>query len=517
MIIAYFDLFSGVSGDMFLSAFVDAGLPQNLLKENLQYILSANEYKIDFKTIQSHGISGKQVDISENPLTSRSYSKIINSIQNSKLDKHIKEISKKFLKTLALAEAKIHSLPLEKVHFHEIGAVDTIIDIVGIATAIEYFKIDKVFISDIPVGSGEINCLHGTFPNPAPATSEMLKGFNVRKLDINAELTTPTGVAVLKGVNAVQSELPVFKLENIGYGFGKQKITDRPNFLRILIGKAETDKTFCNSNIYEIEFNVEKLIDNCIKKIDDEVIVGPIRYEYEKAKIDVQRSEINAVDGVNRVERLVNVTFDLPDIVSFLAKETKLKRKDIIRILTGTKKLNHFKNNPQRFIEEVLRVIKEEMNKLIVEGVKYEKINLEYAVQEIFDKEEIVAYMKNLAKSDKSVYDYTICDSEIEKKFVEEFDKNENVKLFAKLPSNFKVNTPIGSYNPDFAIVVEINGEEKLYFVLESKGSISKEDRRGKENYKIDCAEKHFEVLSKEHKDLKYVVEKDFKGLKSFF
>ena len=261
----------------------------------------------------------------------------------------------------------------------------------------------------------------------------------------------------------------------------------------------------------------EKLIDNCIKKIDDEVIIGPIRYEYEKAKIDVQRSEINAVDGVNRVERLVNVTFDLPDIVSFLAKETKLKRKDIIRILTGTKKLNHFKNNPQRFIEEVLRVIKEEMNKLIVEGVKYEKINLEYAVQEIFDKEEIVAYMKNLAKSDKSVYDYTICDSEIEKKFVEEFDKNENVKLFAKLHSNFKVNTPIGSYNPDFAIVVEINGEEKLYFVLESKGSISKEDRRGKENYKIDCAEKHFEVLSKEHKDLKYVVEKDFKGLKSFF
>jgi uncharacterized protein (TIGR00299 family) protein len=259
MIIAYFDLFSGVSGDMFLSAFVDAGLPQNLLKENLQYILSANEYKIDFKTIQSHGISGKQVDISENPLTSRSYSKIINSIQNSKLDKHIKEISKKFLKTLALAEAKIHSLPLEKVHFHEIGAVDTIIDIVGIATAIEYFKIDKVFISDIPVGSGEINCLHGTFPNPAPATSEMLKGFNVRKLDINAELTTPTGVAVLKGVNAVQSELPVFKLENIGYGFGKQKITDRPNFLRILIGKAETDKTFCNSNIYEIEFNVDDM------------------------------------------------------------------------------------------------------------------------------------------------------------------------------------------------------------------------------------------------------------------
>ena len=266
--------------------------------------------------------------------------------------------------------------------------------------------------------------------------------------------------------------------------------------------------------IYKIDFDVEMLIRRCIKKIDEDVRIGHIRYEYEKVKIDVQRSEINAVDGVNRVEHLAEVSFDLPDIVSFLAKETKLKRKDIIRILTGTKKLNHFKNNPQRFIEEVLRVIKEEMNKLIIQGVKYEKIDLEYAVQEIFDKEEIVAYMKNLKESQKSVTDFVICDSEIEKKFVEEFDENENVKLFAKLPTNFKVNTPVGSYNPDFAIVVEVNGEEKLYFVLESKGSVSKEDRRNKENYKIDCAKRHFEVLSNEHKDLEYVVEKDFEGFK---
>ena len=206
----------------------------------------------------------------------------------------------------------------------------------------------------------------------------------------------------------------------------------------------------------------------------------------------------------------------MPDIINFLQEETKLKRKDIIKILTGTKKLNSFKNNPQRFIEEVLRIIKEEMNKLIIEGVKYEKIgNSEYAVQEIFDKEEIVAYMKNLKKSQKSVTDFVICDSEVEKKFVEEFNQNENVKLFAKLPPTFKINTPVGSYNPDFAIVVEIDGEEKLYFVLESKGSISKEDRRGKENYKIDCAIKHFKLLSNEHKDLEYIVEKDFKGFKN--
>jgi len=273
-----------------------------------------------------------------------------------------------------------------------------------------------------------------------------------------------------------------------------------------------------HKTIYKIEFDVKELICKCIKKIDEEVKIGHIKYEYEKAKIDVNRSEINTTDEINRVEHLAEVSFDLPDIVSFLQEETKLKRKDIIKILTGTNKLNHFKNNPQRFIEEVLKVIKEEMYKLIVEGVKYEKIgDSEYAVQEIFDKEEIVAYMKNLKESQKSVTDFVICDSEIEKKFVEEFDKNDNIKLFAKLPPNFKINTPVGSYNPDFAIVVEVNGEERLYFVLESKGSNLEEDRRGKENQKIKCAKRHFELLSQEYKDLEYIVEKDFKNIKDKF
>ena len=273
-----------------------------------------------------------------------------------------------------------------------------------------------------------------------------------------------------------------------------------------------------HKTIYKIEFDVEELIRKCIKRIDEEVKIRHIKYEYEKAKIDVNRSEINTTDEINRVEHLAEVSLDLPDIVSILQEETKLKRKDIIKILTGTNKLSHFKNNPQRFIEEVLKVIKQELNKLIVEGVKYEKIgDSEYAVQEIFDKEEIVAYLKNLKESQKSVTDFVICDSEIEKKFVEEFDKNDNVKLFAKLPPNFKINTPVGSYNPDFAIVVEVQGEERLYFVLESKGSDLEEDRRGKENQKIKCAKRHFELLSCEYNDLKYVVEKDFEGFKKYW
>jgi type III restriction enzyme len=272
--------------------------------------------------------------------------------------------------------------------------------------------------------------------------------------------------------------------------------------------------------IYKIEFDIDKLIENCIDRINRELTIGHIRYEYEKAKIDIKRSEIEAVDGINRVEQLANTTFNLPDIVTILQEETKLKRKDIIEILIKIDKLNQFKNNPQKFIEEVLKIIKEELNKLIVDGIKYEKIgNREYAIQEIFDKEEITTYIKNIVKNreNKSLYDYTICDSEIEKEFVKEFNESDNIKLFTKLPSNFKINTPIGNYNPDFAIIVEIDGEEKLYFVLESKGSVLEEDRRGKENQKIKCAKKHFEVLANEYKDLNYTISNSFKKFKEYW
>jgi len=260
--------------------------------------------------------------------------------------------------------------------------------------------------------------------------------------------------------------------------------------------------------IYKIDFDVDELINRVLKRIDEEIKIGYLKFEYEKAKIDISKSQIQTTDEKTKVEHLVHIDFDLPDIISFLTQNTNLKRNDIVKILTKISNLNYFKRNPQKFIEEVLKIIKSELNKLIVDGIKYEKIE-DYLIQEIFDKEEIVAYLNNLVKSDKSIYDYTICDSNIEKKFVKEFNKNENIKLFAKLPANFKINTPIGHYNPDFAIVVDTDEGEKLYFVLESKGSDLEEDRRGKENQKIKCAKKHFELQK-----VDYVVSDSFERFK---
>jgi type III restriction enzyme len=270
--------------------------------------------------------------------------------------------------------------------------------------------------------------------------------------------------------------------------------------------------------IYKVEFDVEGLIRNCVERINRELEIENVRYEYRKGRIDISRGGVFSVDEVSRVENLVKREFELPDIVTILQEEIKLKREDIVKILTSIKNLESFKKNPHRFIEGVLKIVKEEMNRVIVDGVKYEKLEgAEYAVQEVFEKEEIIAYLKNLKETRKSVYDYIICDSEIEKKFVEEFEKNENVKLFVKLPPNFKVETPVGSYNPDFAIVVEVEGEERLYFVLESKGIGKWGNLRERESSKIKCAEKHFQLLSSRYKDLKYRVEKDFENFKREF
>ncbi len=259
MIIGYFDLFSGVSGDMLLSAFIDAGLPVNILKKALQKIINKKEFKLEFTETNSHGINGKQLNIKEYPISFRKYSDIINLLENSDLTTKIKNISQKIFHILALAEAKIHNIAVDDVHFHEIGAIDTIVDIVGTATAIDFFNIEKVFISEIPVGTGEIQCVHGILPNPAPATAEILKNLKIKKLNINKELTTPTGASILKGLDAIQVDMPVFKINKIGYGFGKTKLLDRGNFLRILIGEINEKTIEPNSYIYEIEFNVDDM------------------------------------------------------------------------------------------------------------------------------------------------------------------------------------------------------------------------------------------------------------------
>ncbi len=254
---------------------------------------------------------------------------------------------------------------------------------------------------------------------------------------------------------------------------------------------------------YRVNFDVRALVDACAQKIADELTCGKIKYVYSKAKNKITRVGVEIDDSTITIifgNDAQLVQYELPDIVTYLQNETKLTRKNIVDILIKSGKLESFKNNPQKFIDGVIAIIRKTMSIFIVDGIKYHKIGDEfYYAQECFEDKELYGYLSsNMHKNieNKSIYDYTVYDSDIEKSFAKSFNENENVKLFTKLPSWFKINTPLGGYNPDWAVLIEKDNEEKLYFVVESKGSLFTDDLRDTEEAKIHCAKKHFNEIS---------------------
>lgn len=253
---------------------------------------------------------------------------------------------------------------------------------------------------------------------------------------------------------------------------------------------------------YSVNFDTEKLIKLCAEEIKNNLKVDKAKILYTKANIDINAGGTNVIENERTTAVVENTIYNLPDIITFLQNETNLTRKTIVKILIRSEKINDFKHNPQKFMDEVSKIIKRKMKYLIVDGIKYRKLGEdEFYSQELFKDEELYGYLtKNMIKSDKSVYDYVVYDSEVEAEFSRKFENNHNVKVYAKLPDWFTIDTPLGSYNPDWAVLIEKNGEERLYFVLETKGSIIKEDLREKENAKIECGFKHFEALGNEVK-----------------
>jgi len=271
---------------------------------------------------------------------------------------------------------------------------------------------------------------------------------------------------------------------------------------------------------YRVDFDIEKLIDECAKRIENEATVGKIKYLYSKATNKITKVGVQ-IDEDSLKEQYIDseiIDYKLPDIVTYLQNETKLMRKDIVDILIKSNKLQSFKNNPQKFIDKVIEIIKKTMSIFIVDGIKYQKIGDEfYYAQECFEEKELSGYLStNLIKNSekKSIYDYTIYDSDIEKSFAKKFNDSDNVKLFTKLPSWFKINTPLGGYNPDWAVLIEKDNEERLYFVVESKGSDLGLDIKNMEKAKIDCGKEHFKAISD---DIEFVQSDTFENLKEHF
>jgi uncharacterized protein (TIGR00299 family) protein len=255
MKIAYFDCFSGISGNMILGALVDAGVSPSYLKEELKKINISN-YSIKVSSVRRGVISAKYFEVcSKKNKKEISLKNILRIIKESKLEDEIKRDAEKIYLKIAEAEAKIHGEKIENIHFHEIGAIDTIVDIVGTLLGIKKLGIEKIYSSPLNLGKGKIECSHGILPVPAPATLEILKGIPVYSDEIEKELTTPTGAAIISTIASEFSSFPLMKIEKIGYGAGTQN-HNFPNVLRIIIGEKEE---YREENLVVLETNIDDM------------------------------------------------------------------------------------------------------------------------------------------------------------------------------------------------------------------------------------------------------------------
>lgn len=237
---AYLDCFSGVSGDMFLGSLLDAGLPFSELESHLR-TLPLGGYHLEMRRETRNHVTGIRflVNVVEQQ-TARNLGAVRDIIVKGNLSHAVKEKSLEIFEDLARVEGKIHGRSPEEIHFHEVGAVDSIMDIVGAVLGLEVLGISTLFVSPLPLGSGFVETAHGTIPVPAPATVELLKGVPVFSSGLQHELVTPTGAALVKGLASSFGPMPPMVIEHVGYGAGKAELPDRPNLVRILVGVPDS-------------------------------------------------------------------------------------------------------------------------------------------------------------------------------------------------------------------------------------------------------------------------------------
>ncbi|MBN8604454.1 MAG: nickel pincer cofactor biosynthesis protein LarC [Planctomycetes bacterium] len=234
---AYFDTLSGISGDMSLAALIDAGTPADWIEKQLNS-LGIGPVELSTKETRKCGYRAIHIELKTQPETKHRHLHHIDAIidNSNTLSDRAKATAKAIFLKLGEAEAKVHGSTLQKVHFHEVGAADSICDIVGVAAALDYLGIERLCASPVPTGHGQITIAHGTVNIPAPATAELLAGIPIRHCNIEAELTTPTGAAILKTLCTSFGPLPSMSIDKIGYGAGTRDLQGQANILRILIG-----------------------------------------------------------------------------------------------------------------------------------------------------------------------------------------------------------------------------------------------------------------------------------------
>ena len=260
---------------------------------------------------------------------------------------------------------------------------------------------------------------------------------------------------------------------------------------------------------YRVQFDNAKLLRDCIAQLKKAPAIAKARLQWRKADISIGKAGVQATETRGAATVTLDETdIELPDLLTDLQNRTQLTRRSIITILTGTGRLHDFKRNPQQFIELTAQVINRCKRLALVDGIKYQKVGDEhFYAQELFADNELTGYLRNMLQgTQRSVYESVVCDSGTERIFAEALEANEDVVLYAKLPGWFKVPTPLGAYNPDWAILLEQGGAQRLYFVVETKSSLFTDDLRDKESARIECGKAHFAALGVGENPARYLV-----------
>ncbi len=267
---AYIDPYSGASGDMFLGAFIDLGFKMESLEEAIAG-LEIPGCSLKSERIKKKGISAMKFDVVIEDLERKHnhLKDIVKMIESTKMSTGAKDLAKRIFQKIAEAEALVHGTTVDKIHFHEVGAVDSIVDILGAAMAFDFFDFDEVISAPVNTGSGTVKCDHGVLPVPAPAVAELLKEIPSYSSGAQRELTTPTGAAILTTVASSFGPMPMMNIQKIGYGAGSADLKDRANTLRILVGgQPRKEDEEC---LVEMEANIDDMNPECYEYVMDQL------------------------------------------------------------------------------------------------------------------------------------------------------------------------------------------------------------------------------------------------------
>ena len=319
MKIAYFDCFSGISGDMTLGALVDVGVPPDLLTEELSTLKLDAEFTLRFEKSTKHGITGTRAIVEVHPAhadshhehphdhdhghdhehdhdhghthhhdhgPSRHLSDIFKLLDDSDLDAEIRDTAKRVFDRLAEAEAKVHNMTKAKVHLHEVSGIDSIVDIVGSVIGLAHLDVDAVYASPLSLGRGFVRCAHGRMPVPVPGTMELLQGVPIQQTDIPKELVTPTGAALITTLSQAFGVMPQMRLDRVGYGAGTRDLEQRPNLLRLCLGE-KISSSDSHTTHHHTETDSVDIIDTNVDDMSPEITGYVTSQLFEHGALDV--------------------------------------------------------------------------------------------------------------------------------------------------------------------------------------------------------------------------------------